>query len=790
MSKRPAALLALILSVSLLLCGVPFTSASAHTNPPAPNKGKKSCASCPLGSRAARADGTAADLSTLGRRTQPQHLLPIQLSAFDGARLNFVSTSNGSLAFAVTDLELSSPLMPLFFQRVYTSDRAEDAGLGAGWSFVFDDRITLDGGDATLTTGAGATIAFRRAGDTRRFVLKTDEPGLHQSFDLTGDDSITEQSAGLTRTYRKLGGAYRLARIADPNGNSVDIRFDERGNVARIAGGNASLSLEWSGGRRPSLLSVADNTGRRVSFGRDGQRLRSVTDPAGAQWSYDYAGGRLTTAADPLGRVLLRARYDRAGRAVEAGDAAGAYLFDYDTGADAPSRRTTVTDPVGAKTVFAHDERGALTDIGDAEGRIAEIEYNAASRPTRASDALGNEMRFSYDSQNRLLRQASSDGAEKSYTYDERGRVSSITDGGARTDYTLDARGNVVAARVGDPSSGFDAARNARGQLTSLASKGGRTVSFEYDAAGNRTAITFSDAGRFETEYDSAGRAVAERLPSGLSYAYKYDARGALTKHSDDKGHSVTLERDAGGALVSVASAEGRWVRATRDGAGRIVALRNSSGKTRRYAYDARGSLTDYVDARGKHRTFTYDRRGRLRGFFDSDGAGVRYDYDRAGRLVAARRVSGPQTGAARLMPARYEPTATAQDFGCSFGDDGWFEGDTFSLDYGMLCDPFGGFDDPYAGLGTIDPANCPDCIQRHLEICTLRMKACMLQRGAGGAIAGGAACAAIAIWTGLGAALAAVVCGIVAGGAGVISCIYENTACVLEIGDKCPGCL
>jgi hypothetical protein len=134
MLERLATLLAATLSLSLLLSGVPFTSASALTNPPAPNKGKtsSSCAVCPARSQGTPAQAAADALSTLGRRTQTQPLVPVQASAFDGARLNFVSTSNGSsLAFAVNDLEISG-LMPLFFQRVYASDRVEDAGLGAG----------------------------------------------------------------------------------------------------------------------------------------------------------------------------------------------------------------------------------------------------------------------------------------------------------------------------------------------------------------------------------------------------------------------------------------------------------------------------------------------------------------------------------------------------------------------------------------------------------------------------------------------------------------------------------
>ena len=716
MHKRLATLITFTLSLSLLLGGVPFKSASALTNPPTPNKGKTSCAACPLRPGGAQADGIGADLSTLGRRTQVQSLLPVQVSVLDGARLNFVSTSNGSLAFAVNDLEISG-LMPLFFQRVYTSDRDEDAGLGVGWSFVFDDRIKVEGETATLTTGTGEVIAFRRGGDGKHFVPKAGGPGLHQSFDMADADTINEQAAGLARTYKKLGGAYRLARIADPNDNSIDIHFDDRGNVVRIANGGGSLSLNWKEGKYPELLYVADNTGRRVSFRQDGQRLRAVTDPAGAQWSYDYAGGQLTKAADPLGRVLLRVRYDKAGRAVEAGGAAGAYLFDYDSTSDAVSRRTIITDPVGAKTVFTHNEHGALTAIGDEEGQLAGIEYNDANRPVRVSDSLGNETRLTYDSQNRLLRQSSGDGVEKSYTYDERGRISSITDGNTRTEYTLDARGNTMAVRGGDPAASYDATRNARGQLTALASKGGRAVSFEYDASGNETALTYSDAGRFEKEYDAAGRKVAERLPSGLSYAYGYDARGQLTKQSDNRGRSVTLERDASGALVGVAAADGRWVRATRDEAGRIVALAKSSGKSRHFAYDARGALVGYTDARGKHRTLTYDRRGRLRGIFDSDGASIRYDYDRAGRLITAAREPGADP--ARLIPATYQPSVPSSpvhaQVGCMFGgdgwfDDGWFSGwsdggafnfelDPFDQNSGMGCDdPFGGFGDPGGG--------------------------------------------------------------------------------------------
>ncbi|MCA1816212.1 MAG: DUF6531 domain-containing protein, partial [Acidobacteria bacterium] len=446
-------------------------------------------------------------------------------------RLNLVSTSTGNLAFAVSDLELSG-VLPIFFQRVYDSSRRNsDAGLGAGWSFAFDDHITLDGNGATLTTGAGAVVAFRR--DGQHFVSRQDAPGLHQSLDVTDANTITERAAGFARVYRKIGRDYRLSRIADANGNAVTISFDASGNIARIENGSAAIALSWSDDKKDRLLSVADSAGRRVSFKQDGQRLRSVTDAAGAQWDYDYANNQLTAATDPVGRTLLRARYDKAGRAVEAGDAAGVYSFDYDS-ASSISRQTVVTDPVGAKAVITHNENGAPTALSDEEGQALSVEYNAANRPTRMLDALGNETKFAYDAVNRLTRQTSSDGAlDKSYSYDATGRILSTTDGGVRADYSYDARGSVSAKQSSEASQGYEAQRNARGQATRLTVKNGRTISLEYDPSGNETAVAYSDAGRFESEFDAAGHRVTERLPSGVTIRSEYDARGRLTRQSD-----------------------------------------------------------------------------------------------------------------------------------------------------------------------------------------------------------------------------------------------------------------
>ncbi|MFL6228616.1 MAG: DUF6531 domain-containing protein, partial [Pyrinomonadaceae bacterium] len=670
-------------------------------------------------------------------------------------RINLVSTSTGGLAFAVTDLTLPG-VMPILFQRVYDSARKDvDSGLGAGWSFVFDDRIVIDGDAAVLTTGLGSVIRFQRDGQSQHFVRTKAAPDLHQSFDVTGAVTVGEQEAGLSRTYQKIGGVYRLSRISDINGNAITITFDARGKVSRIDNGSAALALEWTDRQGSHLLAVADSAGRHVTFKHDGQRLRTVTDPNGMRWAYGYTSDQLTEAADPLGRTLLHVRYDKLGRAIEAGDAAGTYSFEYDPSAGFISQRTIVTDPVGAKTVVTHTADGAPVSAGDDEGQAFNVEYNGANRPERVRDTLGNETRFAYDARNRLLRQTSGDGSEKSYAYDDRDRLTAITDGGERTEYALDARGNVSRARSADPAQSYDVTRDSRGRATSIASKGGRTVALEYDARGNETVVSYSDALRFERQYDAAGFKVSERFSPGLELRYKRDARGLLTEQSDSTGRALDIERDPSGAVTGLVAAGGAWVRAARDEAGRIVTLTNSSGKSRHFSYDARGSLVGYTDARGRRRTFGYDHRGRLRSATDADGVSLRYDYDRAGKLIAVRRDSkrgldlGQYLRASFTSPSTFSP-APVQD-SCTFGGDEWFEGDTFGDRFGMNCgDPLGGFGDSAGDAGGIfdgsDPRFCSSCIGRNLSICEAKMNACLYQRAVGGALAGGATCAAIAI--------------------------------------------
>ncbi len=722
------------------------------------NKGKSSsCPTCAPEPQNNTLLDTIDRLPGLGRMTQVHVLFPFQRSIRQGVPLNFVSTATGHLAFMINDLSLTGT-MPIVFQRFYSSESSEDQGLGKGWSFAFDDRITIDGGVGTLRTGDGSVIAFRNEGHTGQFVLKTPEPSLHQSFQLNGDTAI-EEVANLKRIYKKLGNEYRLAEISDSNGNHIRISFDDRRNLKRVEGSAGVLEFEWTDAAHPQLLGVNDSAGRRVSFKYGQQSLRVAVDADGNEWLYDYAQGRLTKALDPLGRVMLRVAYDQIGRVIEAGDGPGVHTYDYDTASAAVSRRTSVADPFGISTTYEHNKDGALVSVEE-EGRrkLLEITYDASNRAARMLFHDQGDLSFSFDGKSRLARSTLADGSSSAFTYDGRGRVSSTTSKGIRTDFERDARGNIVNATSNDPSQSYRASYDARGRLLAIESAIGRKVTSEYDASGNVTAFSTENTGRIQIERDAAGQIRAERFSSGLSVQYTRNARGLVTRKSDNNG-SLAFERDSSGALIGVVRPDNTWIRATRDHAGRIVALNSSAGKSRRFAYDSRGGLTDYTDSQGRHKRFLYDPRGRLGSIVDDEGNrtiierdekgsvqrivslrgdGRRYYYSRAGRLLAVDRSPGQLNQVAQFVSIgssgsiawpRLRPAITQED--CIFGLDPSFDATEHG---GTSCwDPFGGFGgnggfgggDTWGGGGcdTFDSFGCTSFAGETYEQCVARQR-------------------------------------------------------------------
>jgi YD repeat-containing protein len=61
-----------------------------------------------------------------------------------------------------------------------------------------------------------------------------------------------------------------------------------------------------------------------------------------------------------------------------------------ETPIDSNGNARGITDPLGRKTQYAHDQRGNLTTIINASGAKTKVKYNDLDLPKEITDALGN----------------------------------------------------------------------------------------------------------------------------------------------------------------------------------------------------------------------------------------------------------------------------------------------------------------------------------------------------------------------------------------------------------------
>lgn len=243
---------------------------------------------------------------------------------------------------------------------------------------------------------------------------------------------------------------------------------------------------------------------------------------------------------------------------------------------------TTIADPDGrVRVTNAYDGQGRVFEQRGGLNNLSTFAYSAGQ--TVLTDPRGTQTTYTFDSRMRVLSESAVVGGvtrSLSYTYDAEGNRTSVTDrNGSRTDFTYDARGNVLSKT--DPSPDGVAPRPV--------------TSFAYDAKNNLTQIT--DARGFTTTltYDLATNVL-------LSVARQIDAATSAT----------TRYEYADAANPGLPT--------------RIIAPRGNTGASpdptfaTSLAYDPQANLASRTDPDGARTTFSYDVDGRLLSFVDPDG--------------------------------------------------------------------------------------------------------------------------------------------------------------------------
>ncbi|MFH9685055.1 hypothetical protein ACH4LE_01765 [Streptomyces sp. NPDC017413] len=322
---------------------------------------------------------------------------------------------------------------------------------------------------------------------------------------------------------------------------------------------------------------------------------------------------------------------------------------------------------------YTWDDADNQTTHTTAVGHTTTATYNAAGDPVTFSDAYGTT-RFAYDRTGRPTETIDATGRMSRTTYDSMDNVTAIVDYGKgatpvrswAATFDLDGNNTTTSSPEGARTERtFNALGYITGQTEKATATKSTTLSFGYDATGNRirltegrgniTLYTHNSCGLPEstiepattahpsegdrtwtTVYDKAGQATTELLPGGVRRDRVFVGMGRLVQETGTGAEAATVSRtlgyDPAGRLVSAGTASLLEKNTyTYNDRGLLLSAKGPGGNVS-YEYDGDGRMTNrwHQDVQT---SFGYDAVGRLDWTSDSlTGRQTWGDFDEAGR--------------------------------------------------------------------------------------------------------------------------------------------------------------
>jgi RHS repeat-associated protein len=472
----------------------------------------------------------------------------------------------------------------------------------------------------SITDPAGQQVLF--AYDALGRLTRTSATGDVQpatyAYGTFGAVTITDPRGQATQLWFNDRG--QVERSTDPLGRTTSADYDGVGNLIRLVGPDgATTEYQYDQQGRRTLL--RDPMGREITFSYAHDHLQTFTDALKRTTWYNTVSNRLSNIFSPASvgqsnvEVFL---YDTQGRLTAQFNRRGDRInFEYDA-RGLPTRRIY---PNGQTVDYTYDARGRLTSATNSTGTVGLV-YNALDQVTRVNYPAGRFLEFTYDAAGRRASSRDQDNFTVNYLYDPLGRLHELRDGanGLITRYTYDAADNIIKQERGNGTS-VDFTYDAAGQLIQVVNRdsaGGVIEQFDYtyNAAGVRDTMTTA-AGITRYGYDANGQLIRVELPGGRTIDYQYDAAGNRTHVLDSSLGTSAYQVDQGNQVVAVGS-----VTFTYDPDGNMIQRVDAAGTTT-YAYDFENRLIGQTGPDGTL-AFEYNAIGQ-RSVVTRNG--VRTDY-------------------------------------------------------------------------------------------------------------------------------------------------------------------
>ncbi len=477
----------------------------------------------------------------------------------------------------------------------------------------------------------GATTQFE-FDDLNREITRTDPISrtTHTAYDGVGNVVETTDPMGFVTTFKynkngwmetatdALGGvtAYTYdpegatETMTDARGHTTRYEYDKAGQLLQVTDPLSQVtSFEYDKvGNQIAVINALNQTTRYEYNVLD--LLIKETDPLNHDTTYAYDALRRMTARTDANEITTRYSYNPLG-----------WL-------------TRVTDAEDGVTTYEYDAVGNRTAIVDANGVRTTFEYNYLDQLKREINPLDKTWEYSYDARGNMVRRVDGKWQATYYEYDKANQlIATVYGEGANmpaVTFEYDANGNEVAMH--DWNGDWQYTYDALNRRTSATDYLGRTLQWEYDAVGNRTAMIYPNGERVEMAYDAANQLETLTDFENRAHTWDYDPLGYIQAQVNPNSTRAEYAYDAAGRLT----------RLTNTGPGDAIIARYD------YTLDAVGNRVQTQEQRGPEsitRQYSYDDLYRLTRAQTNTGQDMRYIYDPVGNRLQKTGVPEPVEG-------------------------------------------------------------------------------------------------------------------------------------------------
>jgi RHS repeat-associated protein len=571
----------------------------------------------------------------------------------DGTVWKFQARGTLSVLTAIVDRNgntTSLTLIPVSAQRLGVSNIID--AVGRSISLVYDSNghvvsatdpmgrsvtytYTSAGYLATVTDPAGGVTKFQY-NSSNQLTTMTDARGVttfQDTFDANGrvtkqvlsDGGVFQFSYTLTNALVPTSPVLATT-VTDPNGNQTIYRFNPQGFLTDVT--------DALGQTKSFMLAAGTN---EVIAVNGPAQCDACGQPGQGPQNYAYDGiGNLLTATDALGNSVAISYDPTFNQITSVTNQLGAKsLFSYDTFGNL----TSSTDPNGNTTRYSYGPSGLLAKVTDPLGNVTTLSYDNFSNPVALTDPLGNTAATAFDLASRPISTVDPLGKTTTISYDALDRIVSARDGRlAATLFAYDAVGNILSitdARGGATTFTYDTRSRIRTRTSPL----GKSDSMQYDLDGNLIQYTDRRGQTSSNQYDQLNRLVKETYQDGAIVARSYDPYSRLLTVNDSVGGVFGFGYDANGSLISQVEPTGS-IAYTRDQLHRVSTRQVMGQAAVSYSYDAVGNLLGaYMPTAGV--TYSYDARNLPKTLSRTNGVVSTYTFDPLGRVLSLIHSNG-----------------------------------------------------------------------------------------------------------------------------------------------------